>query len=76
MATRLPTTTHMRMMADGTLSELELYRRLIYRVERRDTKWKISRLTSINESDNLRPVIAGQDLHVIPQEFNSLWSSY
>lgn len=64
------------MMANGTLSELESYRRLIYHVERRDTKWKISRLTSINESDNLRPVIAGQDLHVIPQEFNSLWSSY
>ncbi|KZT86065.1 hypothetical protein Nizo1840_0942 [Lactiplantibacillus plantarum] len=72
----LPTTTHMRMMINGTLAELESYRRLIYRVERRDTKWKISRLTSINESDNLRPVIAGQDLHVIPQDFNGLRPSY
>ncbi|ANI96900.1 hypothetical protein BV242_09800 [Lactiplantibacillus plantarum] len=64
------------MMVNGTLAELESYRRLIYRVERRDTKWKISRLTSINESDNLRPVIAGQNLHVIPQDFNGLRPSY
>ena len=71
----LPTTTHMRMMVNGTLAELESYRRLIYRVERRDTKWKISRLTSINESDNLRPVIVGQDLQEQAKQIQQLSQS-
>ncbi|MGO1970934.1 MAG: hypothetical protein ACTIIZ_08025 [Levilactobacillus brevis] len=72
----LPTCTHMRMMVNGTLAQIESYRRLLYRVEKRTTDWKISQMTSINENDDLRPVIAGQDLHINPQDLVGLRPSY
>ncbi|WP_233994430.1 hypothetical protein [Levilactobacillus brevis] len=66
----------MRMMVNGTLAQIESYRRLLYRVEKRTTDWKISQMTSINENDDLRPVIAGQDLHINPQDLVGLRPSY
>lgn len=72
----LPTCTHMRIMVNGTLAQIESYRRLIYRVEKRNGEWKISQMTSINENDDLRPVIAGQDLHIKSSDLEGLRPSY
>jgi len=72
----LPTTTHMRMIVKGVLMEIESYRRLIYRVEKRDQDWKIASMISINESDNLRPVVPGTTLKIDPKELEGLRPSY
>lgn len=72
----LPTETHMRMMVHGVLTEIESYRRLIYRVEKRDQDWKIASMISINESDNLYPVIPGTSLKIDPKDLEELRPSY
>ena len=72
----LPTTTHMRMVVQSVLTEIESYRRLIYRVEKRDQVWKITSMISINESDNLRAVVPGTQLVIDPKELAEFRPSY
>lgn len=72
----LPTNTRMRMVVHDILVEIESFRRLIYRVEKRHDNWKISSMISINESDNLRPVIPGQVLKVDPKRLSKYRMSY
>ncbi|PIO82011.1 hypothetical protein BSQ37_09670 [Pediococcus damnosus] len=64
------------MMVHGVLTEIESYRRLIYRVEKRDQDWKIASMISINESDNLYPVIPGTSLKIDPKDLEGLRPSY
>ncbi len=72
----LPTTTYMRMMVKGVEVEIQSFRRLIYRVEKRTTEWRISSMLSINESDNLHPVIPGTEFKVDPAQLKDFRPSY
>jgi hypothetical protein len=72
----LPTMTRMRMVVNGVLAEIESFRRLIYYVERREGTWKIARMVSINETDNLRPVVPGTDLGIRADDLAGNRSSY
>lgn len=72
----LPTNTRMRMMVKGVQMEIESFRRLIYYVEKREQDWKISKMISINESDNLYPVVPGTHLDVDPKELEKFRPSY
>lgn len=72
----LPTVTNMRMMVQNVQTEIESYRRLIYRVEKRDQDWKIASMISINESDGLHAVIPGEKLVIDSKELAKFRPSY
>lgn len=71
-----PTTTTRGVYVNGAEAVLTSYMRLLYRVEKRNGEWKITSMTSINESDELAPIIPGQDLKVNPDDVKGLRLSY
>lgn len=71
-----PTTTIRGVYVNGIEAILTSYMRLLYRVERRSGEWKITSMTSINESDELAPAIPGQDLKINPDDVKGLRLSY
>ncbi len=71
-----PTTTIRGAYVNGVEAVLTSYMRLLYRVEKRNDEWKITSMTSINESDQLAPAIPGQDLKINPEDVKGLRLSY
>ena len=72
----LPTTAQHWIRVNGEQAIWTSYMRLIYRVEKRDGKWKIADMTSVFEKDMLNPVIPGTDLHINPNDLVGLRPSY
>jgi hypothetical protein len=72
----LPTMTRMRVIVNGKLAEIESFRRLIYYVESREDEIRIFKMISINESDNLRPVVASEDLNINTEDLKKYRQSY
>ncbi len=71
-----PTTTTRGVYVNGVEAVLTSYMRLLYRVEKRNGEWKITSMTSIDESDELAPTIPGQDLKINPEDVKDLRRSY
>lgn len=71
-----PTTTTRGVYVNDVEAILTSYMRLLYRVEKRNGEWKITAMTSINESDSLTPAIPGQDLKINPADVKDLRISY
>jgi len=71
-----PTTTTRGVYVNDVEAILTSYMRLLYRVEKRSGEWKITSMTSINESDELAPAIPGQDLKINPEDVKGLRLSY
>lgn len=71
-----PTTTTRGVYVNDVEAILTSYMRLLYRVEKRNGEWKITSMTSINESDELAPAIPGQDLKINPADVIGLRISY
>ncbi|MDR2919024.1 MAG: nuclear transport factor 2 family protein [Tannerella sp.] len=71
-----PTTTTRGMYVNDVEAVLTSYMRLLYRVEKRNGDWKITSMTSINESDELAPAIPGQDLKINPDNVKGFRRSY
>ncbi len=71
-----PTTTIRGVYVNDVEAVLTSYMRLLYRVEKRNGDWKITSMTSINESDELAPAIPGQDLKINPEDVKGLRLSY
>jgi len=69
-------TTIRNVNVNGEDAVLTSYMRLLYRVEKIGGKWKIIELISLNESDELRPLIPNTDLKIKPQDVKNLRSSY
>lgn len=72
----LASTTIHGMYLDKTEVVVTSYMRLIYLLEKRAGEWRISNMTSINESDDLKPAIPGVDLHIDPADLAGLRPSY
>lgn len=72
----LPSTTTRWIPVNEVEAVLSSYMRLVYRVERRDSGWRISDLTAINESDTLEPAIPGSDLQINLSALEGLRPSY
>lgn len=72
----LPSTTKHWVNLDGNEAIVESFMRLVYCVERRNGKWKISDMTAINEADTLEPAIPGVDLHIDAELAKNLRPSY
>jgi hypothetical protein len=71
-----PTTTTRGVYVNDVEATLTSYMRLLYRVEKRTGEWKITVMTSINESDQLTSAIPGQDLKINPADVKGLRISY
>lgn len=71
-----PTTTTRGVYVNDVEATLTSYMRLLYRVEKRNGEWKITAMTSINESDQLTSAIPGQDLKINPADVKGLRLSY
>lgn len=71
-----PTTTSRGVWIHGKEATLTSYMMLLYRCEKRDGRWGISDMTSINEADELQPSIPGEDLGIDPAEVNGFRKSY
>lgn len=72
----LPTTAWHWISVNGERAIWTSYMRLIYRMEKRDGKWKIADMTSVFEKDMLAPVIPGTDLHINTADLTGLRPSY
>lgn len=64
----VPQITIRWVSVNGEKAVLTIYMRLIYRVERRESTWKISDFSSIYEGDTLEAEIPGTNLHIDPAE--------
>lgn len=71
-----PTTTIRSVKVNGVDAVLTSYMRLLYRVEKRNGNWKIVDMISLNEADQLQPVIPGMDLKINPEDLEGLRISY
>ena len=71
-----PSTTIRTVKVNGVDAVLTSYMRLLYRVEKRGGVWKIVDMMSLNEADELQPVIAGTDLQIRPEDVAGLRISY
>lgn len=71
-----PMTTSRGVWIHGKEATLTSYMTLLYRCEKRDGKWGIADMTSINEADELQPSIPGQDLGINPDEVKDFRKSY
>lgn len=67
-----PSTTTRSVMVNGVEAALTSYMRLLYRVEKRPEGWRITDMFSLNEADELAPVIPGQDLKINPDDVKGL----
>lgn len=71
-----PSTTTRGVMINGKEAVLTSYMRLLYRVEKRGSVWKITQMTSVSEYDQLAPAAPGTDLGIDPAELKGLRPSY
>ena len=71
-----PSTTTRGVMVNGVEAVLTSYMRLMYRVEKRGSEWKITAMTSVNEYDELSPAIPGQDLKIKAKDTEGMRTSY
>ncbi|MBQ8091891.1 MAG: nuclear transport factor 2 family protein [Pyramidobacter sp.] len=71
-----PSTTVRTVTVNGEEAVLTSYMRLLYRVEKRASAWKIVELSTLGEADQLQPVIPGTDLHIDPAEVKRLRVSH
>lgn len=71
-----PMTTSRGVWIHGKEATLTSYMTLLYRCEKRDGKWGVADMTSINEADELQPSIPGEDLGIDPNEVKGLRKSY
>ena len=71
-----PSTTIRNVKVNGVDAVLTSHMRLLYRVEKRDGIWKIVDMMSLNEADELQPVIAGTDLQIRADDLEGLRISY
>ena len=71
-----PSTTIRTVKVNGEKAILKSYMRLLYRVEKKFGEWKISEMISINEADELQPLIPGTNLKINPEEVKKFRSSY
>ena len=72
----LPATGQHWIHVNGERAIWTSHMRLIYRIEKRNGKWKIADLTTVFEKDMLAPVIPGTDLHINPKDLVGLRPSY
>lgn len=72
----VPQTTYRWVRVNGEKAVLTCCMRLIYCVEMRENKWKISDFRSIYESDALEPEIPGAELHLDRAALAGLRHSY
>ena len=71
-----PSTTIRNVTVNGEDAVLTSYMRLLYRVEKISGEWKIIEMISLNEADELRPLVPNTDLKINSQEVKNLRSSY
>lgn len=71
-----PMTTTRGVWIHGKEATLTSYMTLLYRCEKRNGRWGIADMTSINEADELQPSIPGQDLGINPDEIKNFRKSY
>ena len=71
-----PSTTTRGVIVNGVEAMLTSYMRLVYRVEKQGDEWKITAMTSVNECDELSPVVPGQNLKVKLKDVKDLRVSY
>ena len=71
-----PSTTTRGVIVNGVEAMLTSYMRLVYRVEKQNGEWKITAMTSVNECDELAPVVPGQDLKIKAKDIKDLRPSY
>ena len=71
-----PSTTIRSVKVNGVDAVLTSHMRLLYRVEKRGDVWKIIDMMSLNEADELQPVIAGTDLQIRAEDLEGLRISY
>ncbi len=71
-----PSTTTRSVKVNGTDAILTSYMRLLYRVEKRSGVWKIVDILSLNEADELNPLIPGENLNINPDDIKDLRISY
>ena len=71
-----PSTTTRGVILNGVDATLTSYMRLVYRVEKRNGEWKITAMTSVNEYDELAPVVPGTSLKIKKKDVANLRTSY
>ena len=71
-----PSTTTRSIKINGIDAILTSYMRLLYRVEKRSGGWKIVEMLSLNEADELNPLIPGENLNINPDDIKDLRISY
>ena len=71
-----PSTTTRSVIVNGVDAVLTSYMRLLYRVEKRNDVWKIVDMLSLDEADELAPMIPGTDLKINPDDVKGLRVSY
>lgn len=71
-----PMTTTRGVWIHGKEAVLTSFMTLLYRCEKRGGAWGIADMTSINEADELKPAIPGEDLGIKPEEVKNFRKSY
>lgn len=72
----MPAGIEVRTDIDGITADLASYTRIVYRLERRDSRWGISALDCIYERDTLTPTVPGQQIAIPPQQLAGYRTSY
>jgi hypothetical protein len=72
----LPAVIDSRLTVHDVEADLSVHGRGLYRTERRDGIWRISRLDWIYERDTMTPAVPGQQLRIDPALLAPLRSSY
>ena len=65
-----------RFLLNGVEADLASYTRLLYRLDRRESGWKILSLNAIYERDTLTPTVPGTTLDVDHEKLASFRPSY
>ena len=71
-----PSTTIRSVKVNGVDAVLTSYMRLLYRVEKISGEWKIVEMISVNEADELAPMIPNEDLKINSDDVKNLRVSY
>ncbi|MEU3735114.1 nuclear transport factor 2 family protein [Streptomyces sp. NPDC033538] len=72
----MPAGIEVRTDIDGVTVDLASYTRIVYRLERRDSRWGISALDCIYERDTLTPAVPGQQIAISPQQLAAYRAPY
>ena len=72
----LPLSVERRFLLKGVEADLASYTRLLYKLERRETGWKILSLDAIYERDSLTPTVPGTTLEVDHEKLAQFRPSY